>query len=120
MKYILLVLSLLCTLPAWAQFYSTDQRPIKHPPIFGTKVNNATVPASQNPLSSNATGQLVAATVEGNGSKVQLFTGSDPATNDCAKFDASHNIVTSGAACAASAFSTAMVSTTAFTLYGGL
>jgi hypothetical protein len=33
---------------------------------------------------------------EGNGSKVQLFTGSDPATNDCAKFDANHNIVGSG------------------------
>jgi hypothetical protein len=36
---------------------------------------------------------------EGNASKVQLFSGADPATNDCAKFDASHNLVTAGAAC---------------------
>ncbi len=33
---------------------------------------------------------------EGNGSKVQLFTGSDPSTNDCAKFDSNHNVTGSG------------------------
>src|SRR5262249_10172764 len=38
--------------------------------------------------------------VQGNGSKFQLFTGSAPAANDCAKFDASGNVVTNGAACA--------------------
>ncbi len=37
--------------------------------------------------------------VEGNSAKVQLFTGSDPATNDCAKFDVNHNLVTAGSAC---------------------
>lgn len=37
--------------------------------------------------------------IEGNSAKVQLFTGSDPATNDCAKFDINHNLVTAGAAC---------------------
>lgn len=36
---------------------------------------------------------------EGNGSKFQLFTGSDPATDDCAKFDVNHNLVTAGGAC---------------------
>jgi hypothetical protein len=38
----------------------------------------------------------------GNGSKFQLFTGSF-STNDCAKFDASGNIVTNGGTCAAAA-----------------
>lgn len=37
--------------------------------------------------------------VEGNTAKVQLFSGSDPATNDCAKFDANKNLVTAGSAC---------------------
>lgn len=41
----------------------------------------------------------------GTGSKVQLFTGSAPATNDCAKFDVNGNIVTAGAACGAGSIS---------------
>jgi hypothetical protein len=45
-------------------------------------------------------GQVGAVQGEGNGSKVQMFTGSDPATNDCAKFDANHNIVSAGGTCA--------------------
>lgn len=44
-------------------------------------------------------GQVGAVPGEGNGSKVQMFTGSDPATNDCAKFDSNHNLVTAGAGC---------------------
>lgn len=40
-----------------------------------------------------------AANKEGNATKFQLFTGADPATSDCAKFDASHNLVGAGAAC---------------------
>lgn len=36
---------------------------------------------------------------EGNSTKFALFSGSDPATNDCAKFDASHNVTGAGAAC---------------------
>lgn len=36
---------------------------------------------------------------EGNGTKFQRFTGADPAANDCAKFDANHNIVGSGGGC---------------------
>jgi hypothetical protein len=39
--------------------------------------------------------------VEGNTAKVQTFAGADPATNDCAKFDAGHNLVTAGAPCGA-------------------
>jgi hypothetical protein len=51
---------------------------------------------------SSVGGQTGAVAGEGNGSKVQMFTGSDPATNDCAKFDANHNLVTSGAGCGGS------------------
>jgi hypothetical protein len=36
---------------------------------------------------------------EGNGTKFMLFTGADPATDDCAKFDANHNLVGNGSAC---------------------
>jgi hypothetical protein len=36
---------------------------------------------------------------EGNGTKFMLFTGADPATNDCAKFDVNHNLVTNGSGC---------------------
>lgn len=37
--------------------------------------------------------------VNGTGTKFQLFTGSAPTTNDCAKFDANGNVVDAGAAC---------------------
>ncbi len=43
--------------------------------------------------------------IEGNTAKVQLFAGANPATNDCAKFDLNHNLVTAGASCAAAATS---------------
>lgn len=43
--------------------------------------------------------------IEGNTAKVQLFSGANPATNDCAKFDVNHNLVTAGASCAAAATS---------------
>jgi len=49
----------------------------------------------------NVAGLVGAIAGEGNGSKVQLFAGANPATNDCAKFDANHNLVTAGAACGA-------------------
>ncbi len=41
--------------------------------------------------------------VEGNTSKVALFAGANPATNDCAKFDLNHNLVTAGTSCGAAA-----------------
>lgn len=44
--------------------------------------------------------------VEGNTAKVQLFSGSDPSTNDCAKFDGNHNLVTAGAPCGSGGGST--------------
>lgn len=47
-------------------------------------------------LSDTAVG---AANKQGTGTKFQMFTGSAPATNDCAKFDANGNVVTAGAAC---------------------
>ena len=42
---------------------------------------------------------LSSSAVNGTGTKVQLFTGTTPSTDDCAKFDVNHNIVTAGAAC---------------------
>lgn len=62
------------------------------------ELNGATVSASQNPVSTNSSGQLVAATVQGNGSKVQLSTGST-VSGDCVKFDANGNTVDNGSAC---------------------
>ncbi|MCC6589447.1 MAG: hypothetical protein IT168_22295 [Bryobacterales bacterium] len=43
--------------------------------------------------------QIAGASKQGTGTKVQMFTGTAPAANDCAKFDANGNIVTAGAAC---------------------
>ena len=64
------------------------------------KVNGLTVPFSQNPISTNGSGQFVAPTVQGNGGKVQLSTGTTT-TGDCVKFDANGNTVDNGAACPA-------------------
>ncbi len=45
-----------------------------------------------------ALSQIAPAALQGNGSKIQLFSGAAVA-NDCAKFDASGNLVSAGAAC---------------------
>jgi hypothetical protein len=49
-------------------------------------------------------GQLPAAAIagearNGNGAKIQMFTGGAPSTDDCAKFDAAGNLVSAGAPC---------------------
>jgi hypothetical protein len=62
------------------------------------KVNGGAVPGNATALSSNSSSQIVAATLQGNGAKVQLSTGSTT-TNDCVKFDANGNTVDAGAAC---------------------
>ena len=43
--------------------------------------------------------QIAAASKQGNGSKLQTFGGGTANANDCARFDASGNIVSAGAAC---------------------
>jgi hypothetical protein len=63
-----------------------------------TNVNGATVPNSLNPASTNGSGQIVAATVQGNGTKVQLSTGTTT-TNHCVKYDANGNTVDNGDIC---------------------
>jgi hypothetical protein len=45
-----------------------------------------------------ALSQIAPSALQGNGSKIQLFSGT-AAANDCAKFDASGNVVSAGAAC---------------------
>jgi len=52
-------------------------------------------------VSTDAAGKIYVSgrDVQGTGVKTQLFAGSTPATNDCAKFDSNKNITTSGAAC---------------------
>ena len=45
-----------------------------------------------------ALNQIAPAALQGNGSKLQLFSGT-AAANDCAKFDANGNLVSAGAAC---------------------
>lgn len=62
------------------------------------RLNGATIPLSAAVLSSNASNQLVASAVQGNGLKAQLSTGTTT-TNDCVKFDANGNTVDAGAAC---------------------
>lgn len=44
-------------------------------------------------------GQIAATSKQGNGARLQLFGAGTPATNDCAKFDASGNIISAGAPC---------------------
>ena len=66
------------------------------------KVNGAVVPTSATALASNGSNQLIAATYQGNGAKVQLSTGSTT-TNDCVKFDANGNTVDAGAGCGGTA-----------------
>jgi len=45
-----------------------------------------------------ALSQIAPSALQGNGSKIQLFSGT-AAANDCAKFDANGNVVSAGAAC---------------------
>lgn len=59
-------------------------------------LTNKTISGSGNTLSNIATGSL--ATVQGNGTKVQLSTGTTT-TNDCVKFDSNGNTVDAGSAC---------------------
>jgi len=68
------------------------------PAVTVVKVNGGSIPTSATALASNGSNQLVAATYQGNGSKVQLSTGTTT-TNDCVKFDANGNTVDAGAAC---------------------
>lgn len=66
-----------------------------------TNVNGAAVPASATVLGSNASNQLVAASLQGNGTKAQLSTGVTT-TNNCVKYDANGNTVDAGAPCGTS------------------
>lgn len=59
-------------------------------------LTNKSINGSTNTLSSIAATSL--ATVQGNGAKVQLSTGTTT-TNDCVKFDANGNTVDAGSAC---------------------
>lgn len=62
------------------------------------KVNGGSIPTSATALASNGSNQIITATFQGNGSKVQLSTGTTT-TNDCVKFDVNGNTVDAGAAC---------------------
>ena len=62
------------------------------------KVNGGSVPASATAVATNASSQLIAATYQGNASKVQLSSGSTT-SGDCVKYDANGNTVDAGAAC---------------------
>lgn len=63
-------------------------------------------------LADLAVSQLAASAKQGNGTKVQLFAGSAPSTNDCVKYDANGNVITAGGPCvipaAAAAFTNAV------------
>jgi hypothetical protein len=61
-------------------------------------LNGAAPAASATAAATNSSGQIVVATYQGNGAKVQLSTGATT-LNDCVKFDANGNTVDAGAAC---------------------
>lgn len=64
-----------------------------------TAVSSATISPAIGSVTGLGTGVATAlATAQGNGTKVQLSTGTT-ATNDCVKFDANGNTVDAGAAC---------------------
>jgi hypothetical protein len=65
------------------------------------QVNSAVVPLSSTVVGTNSSRQIVAATVQGNGTKVQLSTGATT-TGNCAKYDASGNAIDSGIPCGTS------------------
>jgi len=62
------------------------------------KVNGGSIPTSATALASNGSNQVIAATYQGNGSKVQLSTGSTTSGN-CAKFDVNGNVIDAGINC---------------------
>lgn len=66
--------------------------------VTNTGINGSTIPASTTVLGTNSSRQIIAATVQGNGAKVQLSTGTTT-TNDCAGYDVSGNIVDQGFPC---------------------
>jgi hypothetical protein len=79
--------------------------------INANQINSGAVPTSATVVGTNGSNQVVASTTQGNGSKVQLSSGST-STNDCVKFDANGNTVDSGASCNASpAFGTILTGT---------
>lgn len=79
------------------------------------KVNGAVVPTSATALASNGSNQLIAATVQGNGAKVQLSTGTTT-LNDCVKFDTNGNTVDAGSACGSGGGAVSSVSNSDSTL----
>jgi uncharacterized cupin superfamily protein len=62
------------------------------------KIEGAAIPTSATVIATNSSKQLISATVQGNGTKVQLSTGSTT-PNDCAKYDANGNVVDAGGVC---------------------
>jgi hypothetical protein len=83
--------------------------------LCATCTTNAAALTSNLPMI-GAGGQAAAVgTVQGNTTKFVSYAGSAPATNDCAKFDASGNLATNGAACGGGGGSTALSALTAAT-----
>jgi len=78
------------------------------------KVNGASVPVSATVLGSNGSSQLVAASLQGNGTKVQLSTGTTT-TNHCVEFDANGNTVDFGAGCGGAGTVTSIATTSPLT-----
>lgn len=67
---------------------------------WGTSGVGITSVTATAPLtSSGGTTPNISGTYNGNGTKIQLFTGSAPTTNDCAKFDANGNVTGAGQSC---------------------
>ncbi len=64
-----------------------------------TCTTNASALTANLPMIGAGSQAAAVGTVQGNTTKFVSYAGSAPATNDCAKFDASGNLTTAGAAC---------------------
>lgn len=67
--------------------------------VAGTDYAAAPTGSANTPLFNDGSGGFTNGTRSGNTTKVVTMDASSPATNDCAKFDASGNLTTAGAAC---------------------
>ena len=69
------------------------------PASAGTVTNTVGILTANAPVIGNGASDVKLGTTQGNTTKFVTYAGSNPASNECAKFDVNGNLVTSGAPC---------------------